>query len=427
VSTGDFVESRSARAPDFVQASLEGRALESKEARMGRTLDGAIDVDTLGEVNGAGSESMTSSLQKPVLLRGAAPKKAALGTVSNFGDWIRPSRTVELESAFQHLATQASVAARAFLDVRDRRVATDRQIRQIQNSIHLQLSNQASLLQQRELINQQDAPEVQILDDIAEGEQNCARVLAQLGRDLEVRLQSRERTEGEYVQTGIHRRASYEALQRFFRSYRDPLHGCGRIEPGTPFGNVLLQSLHTRERGTSLRPTRPLSLVPSAAIASTVSTQRRALLLSRMSHAATINTHLAYPIYCLRFDKTGRYFITGADDYLVRVFALGGTNQLQSRQPNPHGGAIGAVSPTLPYARGAILVCTLRGHAGVINDIDVSSDNSMLATASEDGDCRVWGLKDGCPVAILRGHVGGANMVRLCLSECWGCRYAGRL
>jgi WD40 repeat protein len=36
----------------------------------------------------------------------------------------------------------------------------------------------------------------------------------------------------------------------------------------------------------------------------------------------------------------------------------------------------------------------------------------LLATASEDGDCRVWGLLDGSPVAILRGHVDGCNMVR---------------
>lgn len=57
------------------------------------------------------------------------------------------------------------------------------------------------------------------------------------------------------------------------------------------------------------------------------------------------------------------------------------------------------------------------GHAGVINDMDVSADNSMLATASVDGDVRVWTLHGskrtamGIPVAILRGHTGGANMV----------------
>jgi WD40 repeat protein len=68
-------------------------------------------------------------------------------------------------------------------------------------------------------------------------------------------------------------------------------------------------------------------------------------------------------------------------------------------------------NPDFSSRRGAVLVCTLRGHASVITDIDVSSDNALLATASEDGDVRIWGMTDGCPVAILRGHEGGANMV----------------
>lgn len=127
---------------------------------------------------------------------------------------------------------------------------------------------------------------------------------------------------------------------------------------------------------------------------------RLGILKSRMSHAVTINTHLAYPVFCLRFDRTGRYFITGADDYLVRLFCLGANVRATSK----------SIDPSTLF-RGAVLVCTLRGHAGVINDIDVSSDNSFLATASEDGDCRIWGLKDGCPVAILRGHGDGCNMV----------------
>ncbi|EED92123.1 WD40-repeat protein, partial [Thalassiosira pseudonana CCMP1335] len=91
-------------------------------------------------------------------------------------------------------------------------------------------------------------------------------------------------------------------------------------------------------------------------------------------------------VYCLKFDRTGRYFVTGADDQLVKLFHLGA---------------------------GAVLVCSLRGHAGVVSDIDVSVDNALLATASADGDVRVWGLRDGCPVAILRGHKDGANMVSL--------------
>jgi hypothetical protein len=107
----------------------------------------------------------------------------------------------------------------------------------------------------------------------------------------------------------------------------------------------------------------------------------------------------------IAFDKSGRYFMTGADDHLVRLFHLGSTISSVSR------GSGRPKCNMLGNGRGAVLVCTLRGHAGVINDISVSTDNSMLATASDDGDVRVWGLLNGSPIAILRGHTGGANMV----------------
>ena len=127
------------------------------------------------------------------------------------------------------------------------------------------------------------------------------------------------------------------------------------------------------------------------------------ILKSRFSHAVTINCHLVYPIYCLKFDKTGKYFITGSDDQLVKLFHLG-AGPKNGERPAGKRFSYGA------NMRGAVLCCTLRGHAGVVTDIDVSSDNALLATASADGDVRVWGLRDGCPVAILRGHK-EANMV----------------
>jgi hypothetical protein len=132
---------------------------------------------------------------------------------------------------------------------------------------------------------------------------------------------------------------------------------------------------------------------------------RLSVLKSRLSHAVTISSHLVYPVYCLKFDKTGKYFITGADDQVAKVFRFGVGKK-----------SCGVGPSSINYGtnvRGAVLVCSLRGHAGVVADIDVSSDNSFLATASGDGDIRVWGLKDGWPVAILRGHTGGANMVRV--------------
>lgn len=122
-------------------------------------------------------------------------------------------------------------------------------------------------------------------------------------------------------------------------------------------------------------------------------------LKTRLSHAVTISCHLIYPIYCLKFDKSGQYFLTGADDQVVKLFKLGYGYSSTS--------GVGDVA----NMRGAVLVCTLRGHAGVVTDIDVSPDNRLVATASGDGDVRVWGLHDGRPIALLRGHVGGANMV----------------
>jgi len=100
-------------------------------------------------------------------------------------------------------------------------------------------------------------------------------------------------------------------------------------------------------------------------------------------------------------------FITGADDSLAKVFYLGAG--VRNRDRCLEGGP-----PSFNYlsnTRGAVLVCTLRGHAKEISDIDVSLDNSLLATASVDGDVRVWRLLDGSQVAVLRAHKGGSMMV----------------
>ena len=147
---------------------------------------------------------------------------------------------------------------------------------------------------------------------------------------------------------------------------------------------------------------RRIGMVPTT---SSLNQRFEALLTKRMSHYVTVNCHLYCPIYCLRFDRTGQYFVTGADDNLVKLFRLGIPHYegIRHHSMNKHVG--------LDKRRGAVLICTLRGHASVITDIDVSSDNTLLATASDDGDVRIWGMTDGCPIAILRGHTGGANMV----------------
>ncbi len=162
--------------------------------------------------------------------------------------------------------------------------------------------------------------------------------------------------------------------------------------------------------------------------------------LPRLQHCLTINCHLFYPVYCLKFDKTRRYFITGADDHLAKVFRLGGYLPLEDlpsniRDDNNHHSngndqisSTSITSSNRPLqaqdplsgrrsihshtnGTGAVLISTLRGHNSVLTDMDVNVDNMLIATASEDGSVRVWSLRTSAVVAVLR-HSGGVNMVQ---------------
>jgi len=74
----------------------------------------------------------------------------------------------------------------------------------------------------------------------------------------------------------------------------------------------------------SVGPTLPTCRIPktsSSQPASSISLIKT-ILSSRMSHCTTINAHLTFPVYCFCFDKSGKYFFTGADDHLVKAFRL---------------------------------------------------------------------------------------------------------
>ena len=75
----------------------------------------------------------------------------------------------------------------------------------------------------------------------------------------------------------------------------------------------------------------------------------------RLGHYVTVNCHLDCPVYCLRFDRTGQYFVTGADDNLVKLFRIGLPHHEDIRQQS-------ATKIDCSRQRGAVLVCTLRGH-----------------------------------------------------------------
>ncbi|PNF30682.1 hypothetical protein B7P43_G06084, partial [Cryptotermes secundus] len=91
-------------------------------------------------------------------------------------------------------------------------------------------------------------------------------------------------------------------------------------------------------------------------------------------------------VYCLLFDRSGRYVITGADDLLVKIWSA---------------------------IDGRLLV-TLRGASAEITDIAVNTENSLLAAGSIDKILRVWCLQTTAPVAVLTGHTGMITSVHFC-------------
>ncbi|VDN05546.1 unnamed protein product [Thelazia callipaeda] len=81
-------------------------------------------------------------------------------------------------------------------------------------------------------------------------------------------------------------------------------------------------------------------------------------------------------VFCIAFDKTGSYVITGADDNLVKIWNV----------------------------RTGLLRFTLRGHSAEISDMSVSEDNALLGTGSVDKTIRVWCLQTAAPLAFYRSH-----------------------
>ncbi|XP_047518570.1 bromodomain and WD repeat-containing protein 3 isoform X1 [Pieris napi] len=88
-------------------------------------------------------------------------------------------------------------------------------------------------------------------------------------------------------------------------------------------------------------------------------------------------------VYCLVFDCTGKYIITGADDLLVKVWSA-----IDGR-----------------------LLATLRGAFAEITDVCISSDGALLACGSVERLVRVWCMVTGAPRAVLHAHAGTITSV----------------
>ena len=85
-------------------------------------------------------------------------------------------------------------------------------------------------------------------------------------------------------------------------------------------------------------------------------------------------------VYCVCFDRTGRYILTGADDNLIKIWS----------------------------ASDSRLLATLRGHEKEISDIDINYENTLVASGSCDKSIRIWNLRTIESMTVLQGH---ASMV----------------
>ncbi|CAD7093518.1 unnamed protein product [Hermetia illucens] len=133
----------------------------------------------------------------------------------------------------------------------------------------------------------------------------------------------------------------------------------------------LLKVLMGREAGGSI--TRKL-LIPTGFYSKTK------LLRRTLGHLSAV--------YCVLFDRSGRYIVTGADDLLVKLWSA-----IDGR-----------------------LLATFRGASAEITDIAINLDNTLLAAGSLDRILRVWDLQTTAPIAVLPGHTGMITSVNFCPS-----------
>ncbi|XP_056643759.1 bromodomain and WD repeat-containing protein 3 [Diorhabda sublineata] len=117
-------------------------------------------------------------------------------------------------------------------------------------------------------------------------------------------------------------------------------------------------------------------------------------LFQSMQIQRTTIGHLS-AVFCLLFDHSGKYIITGADDLLIKLWS----------------------------SRTGRLISVFRGASAEITDIAINSENTLLASGSIDRILRVWNLQNGAPVAVLPGHNGMITSISFCPTPCWDIRY----
>ncbi|KAL9871562.1 bromodomain and WD repeat-containing protein 3 isoform X1 [Glossina fuscipes] len=176
---------------------------------------------------------------------------------------------------------------------------------------------------------------------------------------------------------GSGRQSLLRTKESIFRS-RSLLDYCTRLHGVSLPDSTVTKPVHNIQKVLIGReyggPVRRKLLVPTGLYSKTK------LLRRTVGHLSSV--------YCVLFDRTGRYIITGADDLLIKIWS----------------------------AVDGRLLATLRGASAEITDIAINLDNTMLAAGSLDRILRVWDLQTTSPIAVLSAHTGMITSVNFCPS-----------
>ncbi|RKP03795.1 hypothetical protein CXG81DRAFT_23631 [Caulochytrium protostelioides] len=107
--------------------------------------------------------------------------------------------------------------------------------------------------------------------------------------------------------------------------------------------------------------------------------------------ATSVCGHCA-PIYCMVFDATSQRFITGGDDNLIKIWCAETGWLLHSIRGHP--------------------TLTSTNQQGVILDLALTVDNTILASASSDRSIRMWDMKTYQPLPWKITITKGINTIR---------------
>ncbi|KAF9960849.1 Bromodomain and WD repeat-containing protein 3 [Mortierella alpina] len=145
-----------------------------------------------------------------------------------------------------------------------------------------------------------------------------------------------------------------------------------RLNQDSVGGRTVQRTLFSRKG--NLRETRILDFLRAKQLkGKALSTPKVPRFIPDLFQELVVMNGHRFPTFCLLFDRANNRVITGSDDYLIKIWS----------------------------AQSGYLLFTLRGHAAVVTYMDLSPDNTMLASASNDGIVRVWDLKTSAPVAVL--------------------------